>query len=381
MRAAVVVTGIGAATAVGPDVATTWAALIRGESGVARSPALVEAGMAVTMGGRIPGPREDEPFEHEHEIARAAIDEALRGGGVEAGTAAFVWACGLDAISLSVGVARIGSGMLFDRLAERFAWPRRRIATACSSSAQAVVEAMELLRLGRVTACLVGGSSAMLTPFYVHGLSILGVLAPDRISDDVCRPFDRHRSGTALGDGAAAMVLETGAHARDRGATILAEVLGAGTSMDAHDYFKPPRDGAGAALAIRRALDDAGIGAAELSGVFAHATGTVDGDLAEAAALVGLEPRLAAVPVSAIKGAVGHTMMAAGALGAVAGVCAVVESRLPPSANLTLPDPDCRLDHVIGIERSLRPGPLLVNSFGMGGHNVALVLDRHGGCA
>jgi 3-oxoacyl-[acyl-carrier-protein] synthase II len=379
MSVRIAVTGVGMVTAVGPDAPATWAALLAGRSGVGRQTDLARAGLATTMGAAIDGLARDDPYDREHALACSAIDEALGQAGRSAADVAIVWAAGLDAVSLDPTYRRRPSWALFAALTERFAPPRRRVASACASGAQAIGEGARLLASGGAAACVVGGSSAMLTPFYVHGLGQLGVLARDRDDGAVCRPFDRRRAGIALGDGAAALVLEPVAVARARGAAVLAEVLGAATSHDAHDFFKPPRGGQGAERAIRAALADAGLQAGEVGGVIAHATGTLDGDLAEAAALARvLGDRWPEVPVSASKGAVGHTMMAAGAVAGGLATLALRHRQLPPTAHLADPDPACALHHVRGRPCEVSARPILVHAFGMGGHNVVLVVGPAG---
>jgi 3-oxoacyl-[acyl-carrier-protein] synthase II len=260
------------------------------------------------------------------------------------------------------------------------------VATACASGTQAVGEAFRLLRSGRAQVCLAGGSSAMLTPFYLIGFAALQALAldDDNADDDdddhpaaACRPFDRRRRGFALADGAGALVLETLGSARRRGATPLAEVAGLGVTQDAFDLNRPRPDGSQAERCMRLALADAGLEPGQVDAVNAHGTGTVLGDLAEAAALRRLfDGGRRAVPVSALKGALGHAMAAAGALEAIASVLTCRHGLVPPTANLVDPDGDCDLEHVIGRARSHDVARLLTVSFGMGGQNAALVLQR-----
>ena len=220
----------------------------------------------------------------------------------------------------------------------------------------------------------------MLTPFYLVGFSWLQALAVDRGDqepENSCRPFDRARRGFALSEGGAALVLESLDGARARGAAILAEVRGFGTSQDAYDLNRPPAEGEGAELCVRRALADAALSPHELGAINAHGTGTRAGDPAEAAALRRvLGERWKTTPVSSMKGALGHAMAAAGGLEAIAALFTCRTGLVPPTRNLTDPDDDCRLDHVMGRARATDAATVLSSSFGMGGQNAALVISR-----
>ena len=253
------------------------------------------------------------------------------------------------------------------------------IAAACASATQAIGEAFHLVRSGRVSTCVAGGATAMLTPFYIFGFAWLQALALDQPGEDpasACRPFDRRRRGVALGEGGAALVLETLEGARARGASPLAELRGFGVSQDAYDLNRPPLEGGGAELCLRRTLDDAGCAAADIDVVNAHGTGTRAGDPAEAAALRRLfADSWRRTPVSSIKGALGHAMAAAGALEAVAAIQTCRTGLVPPTCHLTEPDEECALDHVIGESRKTPARAVLSSSFGMGGQNAALIFS------
>jgi acyl carrier protein len=252
-------------------------------------------------------------------MAEAAIDQALSAAQLRAREAALYWGAGLDSyVGTADGPRYRAAGDCFREIASRFGAPRRMVATACASGTQAIGEGFRLIRSGRSEACLAGGSSIMLHPLYIAGFSALQALVPSRevLDDDpagACRPFDRKRRGLVLADGAAAIVLESLGSAERRGVTPLAEVIGFGMSQDAYDLNRPPEDGHGAELSMRRALADARLEPEELGAVNAHGTGTHAGDHAEAAALRRLLgdawPR---TPVSSVKGGLGHAMAAAG---------------------------------------------------------------------
>lgn len=253
------------------------------------------------------------------------------------------------------------------------------IAAACASGTQAIGEAYRLIQTGRADACVAGGSSVMLTPFYLIGFAGLQVVATDNGGDPAaaCRPFDKRRKGFALADGAGAMVLETPESARRRGATVFAEVIGFGMSQDAFDLNRPCDDGAGAELCMRRALADAQLSADEIGAVNAHATATYSGDLAEAVALRKVfAGRWSTVPVSGSKGAIGHAMAAAGVLEAIVAAKTCATGIVPPTVNLEQIGEGCELDHVIREPRYTSAETVLSVSFGMGGQNAAIILRR-----
>jgi 3-oxoacyl-[acyl-carrier-protein] synthase II len=376
----VVITGTGALSALGATTDEMWEGLTSGRSGVRRLSRLVDAGLTVTTGGDV----EAVPYDlkdRDHKIANRAIDDALACARLDSIEAGFIWSTGLDTFQVGAsGFTHRSAGACFYNLAARFAGPRRMIAAACASGAQAVGEAFRLIRSGRAKACVAGGSSVMLTPFYLIGFAGLQAVALDRkdeAASEACRPFDSRRRGFALADGAGALVMETLASARRRGACVIAEVAGFAMSQDAFDLNRPSEDGAGAELCMRRALDDAGLSPGEVEAVNAHATGTFLGDVAEAAALRRLlGDNWRRVPVCGVKGAIGHAMAAAGALESIVAARICATGIVPPTVNLREPGDGCELDHVIGGARAGDARIVLSGSFGMGGQNAALVFKR-----
>ncbi len=375
----VVITGMGALSALGATTRELWDGVLANRSGVRQVQRLVDSGITVTTGGEVDAVS-PENVERDHEIANRAIDDALVESKRDAAACGFIWSTGLDTFQMgSDGFVHRSAGRCFSNLASRFSGPRRMIAAACASGTQAVGEAFRLIRNGQVDACVAGGSSVMLTPFYLIGFAGLQAVAIDNGDDPslACRPFDKKRKGFALADGAGAMVLETLDSARERGATVLAEVIGFGMSQDAFDLNRPCDDGAGAELCMRRALADAELTAEEIDAVNAHATATYSGDLAEAAALRKLfANRWRDVPVSGSKGAIGHAMAAAGVLEAIVAAQTCATGIVPPTVNLHDVDEGCELDHVIGEPRDVNAETVLSVSFGMGGQNAAVILKR-----
>ncbi len=376
----VVITGMGALSALGATTRELWEGLLANRSGVRRVQRLVDSGITVTSGGEVDAVS-SENVERDHEIANRAIDTALAESKRDAAACGFIWSTGLDTFQMGPeGFVHRSAGRCFSNLASRFSGPKRMIAAACASGTQAVGEAFRLIRHGGVEACVAGGSSVMLTPFYLIGFAGLQAVAVDNGDDPslACRPFDKKRKGFALGDGAGAMVLETIESARERGATVFAEVIGFGMSQDAFDLNRPCDDGAGAELCMRRALADAELMTEAIDAVNAHATATYSGDLAEAAALRKLfANRWRDVPVSGAKGAIGHAMAAAGVLEAIVAAQTCATGIVPPTVNLHHVDEGCELDHVIGEPREVNAETVLSVSFGMGGQNAAVILKRH----
>lgn len=248
------------------------------------------------------------------------------------------------------------------------------ISNACASSAQAIGEALMLLRQGRADLVLVGGSEAMLNGGSVAAWQAMGVMAPmdPREPAQSCRPFDDQRAGLVLGEGAAALVLETARHARARGAAALAELAGYGHSVDAVHLSRP--DVQGQLRAMRAALADARLTPDQVAYVNAHGTATEVGDAVEAMALAELFGQRA-VPVSATKALHGHLIGAGGALELVACVQALRRGRAPANAHLRQSQMEHQLDLIRDTPRPLRPGALMSNSFAFGGSNVSLLIQ------
>lgn len=247
--------------------------------------------------------------------------------------------------------------------------PRLTVSTACSSGANAIGIAAEWIRQGHARIVLCGGADSLCRMTYsgFNALQALDVVP--------CRPFDRHRAGLTLGEGAALFVLEDLGHARARNAMLHAEVRGYGNSADAYHITQGRPDGAGTRQAMRQALEDAAIGADSIDYVNAHGTGTPSNDLLETRALRAvLGPRADAVPVSSTKSMVGHCLAAAGAIEALASVLAIRHSFVPATATLETPDPECDLDYVPRVSRPHLVRTVMSNSYGFGGNNSSLVL-------
>jgi 3-oxoacyl-[acyl-carrier-protein] synthase II len=250
------------------------------------------------------------------------------------------------------------------------------IVSACSSGAHAIGSALRMIQWGDADAVVVGGAEATLTPFGFGSFNSMQALSPTGIS----RPFDARRDGFVMGEGAGVLILEEASAAEARGATVLGEVSGYGSTSDAYHLTAPEPSGVAATRAIELALSDAGVGPDEIDYINAHGTSTQLNDAAETAAIKRAlgEERAYKIPVSSTKSATGHLLGAAGAVEAVATVKTLGARIIPPTLGYEIPDPECDLDYVPGEARPLilsngRPPTALSNSFAFGGHNVALV--------
>jgi 3-oxoacyl-[acyl-carrier-protein] synthase II len=246
--------------------------------------------------------------------------------------------------------------------------PNETICTACAASAHAIGYAARLISWGRCDAMITGGAESAGTATAIAGFANMTALSTSGSS----RPFDAERDGFVMGEGAAVMVLEEWQHAVDRGATILAEVLGAGSNADAHHITAPAPGGTGAIACMQLALDDAGLTPADIRQINAHGTSTPLNDAAEAHAVAALfGPQ--APPMTSIKGVTGHSLGAAGALEAASVILSIDRRLIPPTAGTTTVDPEFTVDVVTGAPRDWEPGPTISNNFGFGGHNGSLI--------
>jgi 3-oxoacyl-[acyl-carrier-protein] synthase II len=253
--------------------------------------------------------------------------------------------------------------------------PNMAIVTACASSANAIGEATEMIRRGAADVIVAGGAEAAIIPVALAGFNNMGALSTR--NDDprsASRPFDIDRDGFVMGEGAASLILESFEHAVERGAEILAEVIGYSATNDAYHISAPAEGGAGAALCMQNALDDAGLEAEEINYINAHGTSTPLNDASETEAVKTIFGEHAYnTPVSSTKSMTGHLLGAAGALESLFCVKAIQDKVLPPTINYTNPDPECDLDYVPNEKRPAEIRYAMTNSFGFGGHNACLI--------
>jgi 3-oxoacyl-[acyl-carrier-protein] synthase II len=256
--------------------------------------------------------------------------------------------------------------------------PNYNCLTACAASSQAIGEAAELIRHGDADLMLVGGAHSMIHPFGMTGFNLLTALstrndAPEKAS----RPFDLNRDGFVLGEGAGMLVLEDLEHAQRRGADILAELTGYGSTADAFRVTDSHPDGRGAIACIRGALTDSGLNTSDIGYINAHGTSTQVNDRVESLAIKNVFGEGAhQIPVSSTKSMMGHLIAAAGAVELITCVEAIRQGVLPPTVNYETPDPECDLDYIPATAREKRIHHALSNSFGFGGQNISLIVSR-----
>lgn len=250
--------------------------------------------------------------------------------------------------------------------------------TACATGTNALGEAFEIIRRGQTDVMLAGGCEAAIVPLAMAGLSKMGAMStysgdPTRAS----RPFNLDRTGFVMGEGAAVLVLESLEYAQSRGARILAELIGYGSTNDAFHISAPAENGAGASICMRMALDNANIDVENIDYINAHGTGTPLNDRSETAAIKTVFGEQAyKVPISSTKSMTGHLLGAAGALEAIFVVKTIQDSILPPTINYEIPDPECDLDYIPNQPRSKQVNYVMSNSFGFGGHNATIIMSK-----
>jgi 3-oxoacyl-[acyl-carrier-protein] synthase II len=421
MSTSVVVTGLGATTPLGGDVASTWSALLAGRSGVRP----VEAEWAKDLPARIAAQIAVEPSEilPRHRLRRLdrceqfaliAAHEAWRDAGFafgEEGSEAGGFEVDHDRLGtvVSTGIGGIITTLTnYDTLREKgwkrvspFAVPMlmpngpagvvsiefgaragaHALASACASSAEAIGYGVDMIRAGRADVVIAGGSEAAIHALNLAAFSSMRAMStrndePERAS----RPYDKNRDGFVLGEGSAVLILESEEHARARGARIYAVAAGVGYSADAYDIVLPAPDGDGQADAIRRALKDAHLAPSDIVHINAHATSTPAGDIGELEAIKkALGDTAFQVVITGTKSMTGHLLGGAGALESIATILALRDGVVPPTINIDDLDDGVDLDIARGEPRKLADGPAaaLNNSFGFGGHNVCVAFRRH----
>jgi 3-oxoacyl-[acyl-carrier-protein] synthase II len=412
-RRRVVVTGMGALTALGPTVAATWEGLVAGRSGIRTvqsfDPSRVASKMAAEVVDFDPGDiidrkdarRMDRYIQFGLVATREAFQSAglpdrlegrlaertgvILGSGLGGATTLFdnvmvMAARGPDRISpffIPMGIANVGAGQIaitFGPMGPNFA-----TVSACATGAHAIGEAWETIRRDDADVMVAGGAEAAIHEAVLGGFASMKALSTRNDDPEAAsRPFDRDRDGFVMGEGAAVLVLEALEHAERRGAEPLAELIGYGATADASHITLPAPGGIGAVRAARRAMEKAGVTADEIDHVNAHATSTAEGDLAELQGMKTLfGDRAGAVAITANKSMLGHSLGAAGAIESVATIQALRTGVIPPTINLVHPDPAAEgldLTPLVSARRTMTLA--LNNSFGFGGQNAALVFRK-----
>ena len=251
--------------------------------------------------------------------------------------------------------------------------------SACSSGADAVGEASEIIKRGDARVMIAGGSEAVINPFAFAAFnSAQAISTRNEEPQEASRPFDVERDGFVIGEGAASLILEELSFARERGAPILAEIISYGATSDAYHITRPAENGEGAARAMARALSKANLKPSEIDYINAHGTSTPLNDKSETAAIKSTFGADAyRLPISSTKSMMGHLLGAAGAVEATVCILAIQHSVIPPTINLTDPDPECDLDYVPNVARKAKVKTAMSNSFGFGGHNSVLIFREY----
>ncbi len=402
----IVVTGLGATTPLGGDVASTWDAMLAGRSGVralthewaAQLPVRIAAELAVDPSEVLPRVKLRR-LDRSEAIALIAAHQAWADAGlVDAG---------LDperlVVSIGSGIGGAQTLLAQDDILEA-SGPRRvsphtvpmlmpngpaawvglelgakagvhTVASACATGSEAIALGMDIIRAGRADVVVAGGTEAVIHPLPIAGFAAMRAMStrndePEKAS----RPWDKGRDGFVLGEGAGVLVLERADHAAARGARVYARLAGAGVTSDGYDIVQPHPEGAGAIRAMARAIADADVAKSDIVHINCHATATPVGDMTEIVAVrtaVGDHPVL-----TATKSMSGHLLGAAGALESIATILAIRDGVVPPTINLDDPDDGLTLDVAAHKARHLDVPAALNNSFGFGGHNVALLFTR-----
>ncbi len=407
----VVVTGIGILCPLGLNTSTTWEGLIAGKSGIDYITLFDPEPLDTKFAGEVKGfeptdyinRKDARRMDRFTQLAVAASRQAAEQAGLEIdpddgydiGVIIGSGIGGLITLSEQIKVLfERGPGnvnpflipmMIADMASAQVSialgirGPNFCTTSACSSSADAIGIAYEVIKWGDARVMIAGGSEAIVTPIGVAGFNACRALSTRNSEPQLAsRPFDAERDGFVIGEGAAVLVLETLASAQSRGANILGEIIGYGASSDAYHITQPAEDGKGAAKAVEMALKKAGLAPTNIDYINAHGTSTSLNDKVETMVIKTVFGDQAYhIPISSTKSMIGHLIGAAGAVEAAACIMAIQSGVIPPTINLTHPDPECDLDYVPNVARQAKITTALSNSFGFGGHNSVLVFRQY----
>lgn len=410
MHKRVVITGLGCISPLGNDVKTTWENILAGKSGAAKITHFDTDGFRTNFaaevkafdGAELFGNREARKLDRYAQFALAAASQAIDSAELEItdqnrdriGVVSGTGIGGVNTLDQQMqvyyekGPSRIspflvpmmlpdtGAGMIAIQYGVR--GPNMAVVTACATGTNAIGEAAEMIRRGSADIMIAGGSEAAIIPIAVAGLIVMGALSRRNDNPEgASRPFDLNRDGFVIGEGSAIMVLEDLEHAQSRGASILAEVSGYGTTNDAFHISAPAEKGDGAARCMQICLENAKLGIDDIDYINAHGTSTTLNDRSETAAIKYVFGEKAYnLPVSSTKSMTGHLLGASGALEAVLCIKAIQEGVLPPTINYETPDPECDLDYVPNEARNQKIDHVMSNSFGFGGHNASIIISK-----
>ncbi|HHL74011.1 MAG TPA: beta-ketoacyl-[acyl-carrier-protein] synthase II [Bacteroidetes bacterium] len=406
----VVITGIGAVTPLALTAEETWARLVRGESGVAEITHFDASDFDTRIAAQVPSfdpanymdRKEARRMDRFCQLAMAAAIQAVEDAVLQPekrdkDRVGVVVSSGIGGMLtyenevrklIEKGPRRVSpffipmmiSDIAAGQISMRFGFrgPNYATTSACASSANALVDALRLIQHGEADVIIAGGAEAAVTPLGIAGFNAMKALStrndePEKAS----RPFDAGRDGFVMGEGAGVLVLESLDHAQKRGAKIYGEFAGAGMSADAYHLTAPAPEGAGAQVAMRHALRDAGFSPADVDHINAHGTSTPANDKNESLAIAAVFGDAAdAIHINSTKSMIGHLLGASGAVEAIAVLQAIVSGTIHPTINQEQPDPDCPLNYTANSAVERQVDAALSNSFGFGGHNVSLAFRR-----
>ncbi len=411
MSRRVVVTGLGTVSPVGNTVDDAWANLKAGRSGISLITRFDTSDLATKFAGEIRdfdadaliGRKEARRMDRFTQYAFVAVQQAisqakLMENGLDRDQVGMVIGSaigGLDTITGQHDVLRergpsrlnpFGIPMMISdtagaRIAIEYGFrgPNIAIVSACATGNNAIGEAFEMIARGATEVMIAGGAEAGNCRMIIGGFNVMGVLSTNNDNPaGACRPFDLNRDGFALSEGAAVVVLEELKHAQKRGATILAELVGYGTSVDAYHMAASPEDGGGAILAMRRAIERAGIKPEEIDYINTHGTATQLNDKSETHVIKQILGEHAYnVHITSSKSMTGHLMGAAGAFEAIVCIKTLTDGIITPTINYETPDPQCDLNYTPNEARPAQVNMAASNSFGLGGHNATLILKKY----
>jgi 3-oxoacyl-[acyl-carrier-protein] synthase II len=414
MKRRVVVTGMGAITPVGNDVATTWRSLIEGKSGTAPITKFDASNFPVKFAAEVKGfnpldymerkeaKRADQYTQYAVAAARQAMTNAnlVERNGMDPDRIGVIIGSGIGGLKsfeeqhdvyrergvgkispffIPMFIADIAAGivsMMFNAKGPNYA-----TVSACATSAHAIGDAYRTIQYGDADMMITGGAEATVTPMAIGGFANMKALSERNDSPETAsRPFDATRDGFVMGEGAGILILEELEHALSRGATIYAEIVGYGATGDAYHLTAPAPDGEGAQRAMKRALKDAGLEPKDIQYINAHGTSTPANDFNETRAIQAVfGDQAKKVNVSSTKSATGHMLGAAGAVEAVISTLVVGNGIIPPTINYHHPDPELDLNYTPNTSVKREVNAVLSNSFGFGGHNSTLAIKRYEG--
>ena len=411
MKRRVVVTGLGVITPVGNDVATTWRSLVEGKSGSGPITKFDAATFPVRFACEVKGfdplqymdRKEAKRADHYTQYALAGAVQAMRdagfvdGNGYDPDRTGVILGSGIDGLKsfeeqhdvyrergpskispffIPMFIADIAAGIVSMRFNAK--GPNYATVSACATSAHAIGDAFRAIQYGDADIMITGGAEATVTPMAIGGFANMKALSERNDSPATAsRPFEATRDGFVMGEGAGVVVLEELDHARRRGAKIHAEIVGYGATGDAYHLTAPAPDGEGAQRAMKRAMADAGLTAGDVQYINAHGTSTPANDFNETRAIKAVfGDRAAGINVSSTKSCTGHMLGAAGAVEFVVCALAVQNGVIPPTINYAVADPECDLNYTPNAPVEREVNAALSNSFGFGGHNVALAVRR-----